>query len=135
MNSSPPSIPDAIGFGVFLASFVYAPSVAAVIGPYLMIVLASVVGASFATKRREKTTRLGALFYFLRVAALAVLGTVSIASIASSYNDNITERVLITPVALAIGAIGDDWPALIRYFIGKFFGAVDFFRGGRGGTP
>lgn len=136
MNSSPPSIPDAIGFGVFLASFVYAPSVAAVVGPYIMIVLASVVGASFATKRREKTTRLGALVYFLRVAGLAVLVTVSIASAASSYYDNLTERVLITPVALAIGAIGDDLPALIRFLVGKFFGAVDFFRGGgKGGTP
>ena len=132
MNNSPPSIPDAIGFGVFLASFVYAPGVAAVVGPYIMIVLASVVGASFATKRREKTTRLAALVYFLRVAGLAVLVTVSIASAASSYYDNITERVLITPVALAIGAVGDDLPALIRYLAGKFFGAVDFFRGGGG---
>jgi hypothetical protein len=134
MNSSPPGIPDAIGFGVFLAGFVYAPSVAAVVGPYIMIVLASVVGASFATKRREKTTRTAALFYFLRVAGLAVLVTVSIASVASSYYDNLTERVLITPIALIVGAIGDDWPKLLQKIVRVIFSAVDLVRG-KGGTP
>jgi hypothetical protein len=92
------------------------------------------VGASFATKRREKTTRLGALFYFLRVAGLAVLVTVSIASAASSYYDNLTERVLITPVALIVGAVGDDWPKLLQKIVRVFFSAIDLARG-KGGTP
>jgi hypothetical protein len=127
--NSPPTIPDAIGFGVFLASLVYAPAVAAVVGPYIVIVLASIIGASFAVKRREKTTRLAALVYFLRVAGLAVLVTVSIASAASSYYNSLTERVLITPVALIVGAIGDDWRALLHKSVRVIFSLVDLARG------
>lgn len=128
MNNQP-SVLDAVGFGTFLASWVYAPSVAAVVGPYIVIVLAAVIGASFALKRREKTTRLVAVLYFLRVAGLAVLGTVSIASIASSYYSSLTERALITPVAFLIGAVGDDWPALSRAIVRFIFRAIDLARG------
>ncbi len=132
MNQS--GITDAVGFGIFLAGLVYAPGVAAVVGPYIVIVLASVVGASFAVKRREKTTRAGALFYFLRVAGLAVLITVSLASIGSSYYDNLTQRVLITPVALMVGAVGDDWPALLRAIVRFIFSTIDLARG-KGKAP
>jgi len=128
MNSQP-SVTDAVGFGVFLAGLVYAPNVAQVVGPYIVIVLASIIGASFALKRREKTARLAALWYFLRVAGLAVLGTVSLASIGSSYYSSLTERVLITPVAFLIGAVGDDWPALLRAIVRFMFRAVDLARG------
>lgn len=133
------SVTDAVGFGIFLAGLFYAPNVAAVVGPYIVIVLASVIGASFALKRREKSTRLGAVWYFLRVAGLAVLITVSLAGIGSSYYSTLTERVLITPVALMIGAIGDDWPALLRNIVRMFFRAVDIARGkpdaGKGESP
>ena len=128
MNSQP-SVLDAVGFGIFVASWVYAPSVAAVVGPYIVIVLAAVIGASFALKRREKTARLVAIWYFLRVAGLAVLITVSLASIASSYYSSLTERALITPVALMIGAIGDDWPKLLRAIVRFIFRAIDLARG------
>jgi len=138
MNSQS-SVLDAVGFGIFIASWVYAPSVAAVVGPYIVIVLASVIGASFALKRREKTTRLVAIWYFLRVAGLAVLITVSLAGIVSSYYSSLTERVLITPVALMIGAIGDDWPKLLRAIVRFIFRAVDLARGkpssGEEGSP
>jgi len=128
MNGQP-SVLDAVGFGIFIASWVYAPSVAAVVGPYIVIVLAAVIGASFALKRREKTARLVAIWYFLRVAGLAVLITVSLAGIVSSYYSSLTERVLITPVALMIGAIGDDWPKLLRNIVRIFFRAIDLARG------
>ena len=132
MNTQP-SVTDAVGFGIFLASLVYAPNVAAVVGPYIVIVLAAVIGASFALKRREKTSRLSALWYFVRVAGLAVLITVSLAGIGSSYYSSLTERVLITPVALLIGAVGDDFPAVVRYFLNRLMAGVDLFRNGKGG--
>jgi len=127
MNGSP-SITDAVGLGIFLAGLVYAPGVAAVVGPYIVIILASVIGASFAVKRREKTTRLAAAWYFFRVAGLAVLVTVSLASWASNHYGGWTERSLITPVALLIGAIGDDWPQFLRGIVRALFSTVDFFR-------
>lgn len=128
------SVVDVVGLGVFLAGLVYQPEIAAVIGPYLVIILASVVGAAFALKRREKTTRLSALFYFLRVSGLAVLMTVFLAAVFSSYYSSLTERILIAPVALMLGVIGDDFPAVVRYLAAKFLAGVDLFRG-KGGTP
>lgn len=128
MNGQP-SVTDAVGFGVFLAGLVYAPNVAEVVGPYVVIVSASIIGASFALKRREKTARLAALWYFLRVAGLAVLITVSLAGIGSTYYSSLTERVLITPVALVIGAIGDDWPKLLRAVVRFIFRTGDLARG------
>jgi uncharacterized membrane protein YiaA len=128
MNSQT-SVTDAVGFGIFIAGLVYAPNVAEVVGPYIVIVLASIIGASFALKRREKTTRLVALWYFLRVAGLAVLITVSLAGIGSSYYSSLTERVLITPVALLIGAVGDDWPKLLRAIVRIIFRAIGLATG------
>lgn len=132
--SQTPSITDVVGLGIFLASLVYSPEVAGIVAPYLVIIVAAVVGASFALKRREKTTRLSALWYFLRVAGLAVLLTGWLAAQFSSYYDNLTERALIAPVALTIGAIGDDFPAVARYLLSKFLAGVDLFRG-KGGNP
>ena len=77
--SQSPSITDVVGLGIFLAGLVYSPEVASIVGPYLVIIVAAVVGASFALKRRDKTTRLSALWYFLRVSGLAVIDTVSLA--------------------------------------------------------
>jgi hypothetical protein len=131
MNNSP-SVTDAVGLGVFVASLVYSPSVAAVVGPYIVIILASVIGASFAVRRAEKTTRLAALGYFLRVAGLAVLITVSIATFIGNNYTGWTERALIAPVALVIGAVGDDWDKLLRAIVRGVFSAVDFFRPGGG---
>lgn len=132
MNSSP-SVTDAIGLGIFLAGLVYSPNVAAVVGPYIVIILASVIGASFAVRRAEKTTRLAAVGYFLRVAGLAVLITVSIAAFLGNRYEGWTERALITPVALIVGAVGDDWPKLLRAIVRMVFSAVDFFRPKGGG--
>lgn len=129
MVKETPSITDVIGLGILLASVFYRPEVAAVVGPYIIIILASVVGASFAVKRREKTTRLAAVGYFLRVSGLAVILTVSAASVASSYYDNLTERVLIAPVALFIGAVGDDFPQLAKWFLAKLLAGFDVMRG------
>lgn len=123
------SATDAVGLGIFLAGLVYAPNVAAVVGPYIVIVLAAIIGASFALKRREKTSRLAALFYFLRIAGVAVLGTVSVASIGSAYHESLSERVLIIPVAFMIGAIGDEWPRFLRALVRFFFAAIDLVRG------
>jgi hypothetical protein len=128
--SAPPSVvPDAIGLGIFLASVVYAPEVASVVGPYLIIIIAAVIGASFATARRDKSTRLSALWYFSRVTGLAVLLTVVVAGIWSSWQPSVSQRFAIVPVALLIGFFGDDFPYYARRFVGIAWDMADKFRG------
>lgn len=116
-----------------MASFIFAPEVANVVGPYMVIIVGSAIGASFALGRREKSTRKAAFFFFLRIAGLAVLLTAGLAAIAHSFRPDLNERLLLAPIAILIGWIGDGWPAVFRKTMKVFWGAVDTFRG-TGGT-
>lgn len=128
MNGGGPDITDAVGLGVLIAQLIYAPPVASIVGPYITIVLAAVIGASFAVSRHQRTTRLAAAWYFFRVGGLAMMLTGGIAGWAGNYYEGWTERALIAPVALLIGSIGDDFPALARWALAKFVRGVDFLR-------
>lgn len=120
------AIPDIVAVAVFIAALIFSPQVAAVVGPYVVIIGSAVVGASFAVARRERSTRLSALWYFSRVTGLAVAVTVAIATWAASYwaESGLTVRFLISPIAFVIGLIGDDLPELaakvVRFFMGRF---------------
>lgn len=126
MDDKPPIV-DVVGLGIFLAGLVYAPNVAAIVGPYVVIILASILGASFAVKRRQKTTRLAALAYFLRVAGVAVIGTVIIAGVVAAQYETVTERMLIAPIAFVIGAL--DWSRVGAYLTDRLLALADTFRG------
>lgn len=127
------SITDIVGLCIFLAALLFSNEAAAVLGPYMVIVIASSIGASFALSRREKTTRAAALWFFTRVNGLAVLLTVGLAAAASTYQPGLHERVLLAPIALLVGFIGDDWPRLLSKVVRVLYGALDLVRG-KGGS-
>ena len=127
MNQQP--LTDIVGLLALAAALMFSPSVAAVVGPYLVIVIASAIGASFAVARREKATRLGAVFFFTRVVGLACLLTVGTAAAVAAYKPEWSPRLLIAPIALMIGFIGDSWPALLRKVMDVIFKGVDLIRG------
>lgn len=107
------------------ASFVFGPEAAVFVGPYIVIILASTVGASFALGRRETSARNSAIWFFLRVNALATILTVALATIVSGTYPTLHERVLIAPIAFVVGFIGDDWPAILRWVGKKINAFVD----------
>lgn len=123
-----PSIVDVVGLFVLIAATVFSNEAAAIVGPYLVIVVAAAIGASFKLSRKEKMTRVDAVFFFLRVVILAVLLTAGAAKIANSYRPDIPIRVLIAPIALMIGYV--DWPHLLSKIVGMVYGGVDLLRGG-----
>jgi predicted membrane channel-forming protein YqfA (hemolysin III family) len=123
-----PSIVDVVGLFVLIAATVFSNEAAAIVGPYLVIVVAAAIGASFKLSRKEKMTRTDAVFFFLRVVILAVLLTAGAAKIANSYRPDIPIRVLIAPIALMIGYV--DWPHLLSKIVGMVYGGVDLLRGG-----
>jgi len=125
---------DIVGLFVFIAALVFSADVAAVVGPYIVIGIAAVIGASFSLSRRAKSTRVGALWFFVRIALLAMLITGIISAIAVSYQPDLPERLLLAPIALLIGWIGDDWPAVFAKLMRMVWGAVDLVRGGKGGA-
>lgn len=129
MNSTPI---DIVSVCVVIAALLFAPEVAAVVGPYIVIMLASTVGASFALARRERSTRSNALLFFARTSGLSVLLTVGFAAVVSSYRPEVPERVLLAPVALVLGFVGDDWPVVLRWMGRKVAQLVDVIIRSRG---
>jgi hypothetical protein len=126
------SLTDAVGLSIVIAAAAFSPEVAQVVGPYVLIAAASVIGASFALARRPPSSRWGALFYFSRVVGLAILLTVGLSAWLSSRYPDFSERALLAPVALVIGFA--DWPALLgaafKGGLAAIFKTIDSFRSG-----
>lgn len=126
------SVTDAFGLSVLIAAMAFSPEVAAVVGPYILIAAASVIGASFSLARRPPSSRWSAFGYFARVVGLATLLTVALSALLASHYASLSERALLAPVALLIGFIGHDWPKLLRSVVGGIFKTIDNFRASGG---
>lgn len=116
---------DPISVTVALAAMVFAPEVAHVAGPYLIILFASTIGASFALKARARTGRLSAAMFFFRVNGLSVLLTYSVASAVNSRYPIEDLRNWFAPVAFSIGFVGDRWPAVMMWAARKGSRVID----------
>ena len=116
---------DPTHVAVTVASAMLAPALAEVVGPYVIIFIASTIGASWALGRQATMTRLKALLFFLRINFTAAIVTSSIASALAKqmgYASGTGEGLwLIAPIALVIGGVGDDWPALIHWVLKRKF--------------
>ena len=116
---------DPTHVAVTIASAVLAPALADVVGPYVIIFIASTIGASWALGRQATMSRLKALLFFLRINFTAAIVTSSIASALAKqmgYASGTGEGLwLIAPIALVIGGVGDDWPALIHWVLKRKF--------------
>ena len=116
---------DPTHVAITVASAVLAPALAEVVGPYVIIFIASTIGASWALGRQATMSRLKALLFFLRINFTAAIVTSSIASALAKqlgYASGTGEGLwLIAPIALVIGGVGDDWPALIHWVVKRKF--------------
>lgn len=116
---------DPISLTIALATAVFAPEVANAVAPYLVIVFASSIGASFALASRETTTRLMAALFFLRVNGLAVLLTYTFAAFVNSLYPLDDLRSWFSIIAFGIGFVGDRWPLILDWAGRKLARAVD----------
>lgn len=127
---------DPISVTVALATLVFAPEVARVVGPYLVILFASTIGASFALAARESSTKLNAALFFFRVNGLSVLLTHSIAYAVNLGYPVEDQQTWFAPIAFALGFIGDRWPAVFTWAAKKLSKLIDVLiklRGDGGG--
>lgn len=53
---------DPVNMAIALASVIFGPALAGVIGPYAVILIASTVGAAWSLGRRDQSARLGAAY-------------------------------------------------------------------------
>lgn len=135
MNNNGP-IPDILAVVVAIAALIFSQEVAHMVGPYLLIIMASAIGASWTVKRQDMTSRAGAMWYFAKVCGAAVLLTGFLSALISGFHADLTERSLLVPVAFGLGAVGSDWKPVILWAARKIGQMVDIFiklRGGGGG--
>ncbi|MGF6347898.1 hypothetical protein [Variovorax sp. W2I14] len=125
-------IADIVGVAVFIAALLFSSEVAAVVGPYMVIVVAATLGASFKVARREKTTRTSAVLFFLRVVGMAVLFTSAAAAALNAYRPELSPRVTVAPIALLIGFV--DWPWALGKLVSWGASALERMVGGKGGA-
>lgn len=130
----PPSAVDVVTLFAVIAALVFSNEVAIVVAPYILIIVASLVGASFALGRRETTSKLNAAFFFIRVAGMAVFLTAWLASYISTKQPDLHERLLLAPIAIFIGWIGDDWPKIFTKVLKFALRMLDLARG-KGEAP
>ena len=123
---------DPVSVAVALLSVTLGPQLAAIVGPYAVIVLASTTGAAWALGRREASTRTSAFAYFGRITATAVLLSVAIESAVHQWLIPTDSHWLLAPIALLVGGIGDDWPAVGRWVLERA-GRLIERRAGAGG--
>ena len=125
---------DPVSVAIALASVIFGPALAAVIGPYAVIIVSATVGAAWALGRREPGARLGAAWYFLRLNATAVLVTVSLANLAGQWVGQQNTTWLLAPIALLVGGVGDDWPRIGRWLLERAGRLIERRAGGDGGA-
>lgn len=114
---------DVMQLFVVMAAAIFGQPIADVVGPYLLIIFAAATGAGWSLGRREAKGKWSAFFYFVRVVFTAILLTVVIAKVVVMYMPKVEGELLIAPVALIIGLIGDDWLKVFDWLVevGKKF--------------
>lgn len=125
---------DPVSVAIALASVIFGPALATVIGPYAVIIVSATVGAAWALGRREPGARLGAAWYFLRLNATAVLVTAGMATLAGRWLGIAETNWMLAPIALLVGGVGDDWPRLARWVFERAGRVLERKAGGDGGA-
>lgn len=113
---------DPVSVAVVLASTLFGPQLAAIIGPYAVILLGATVGAAWALGRRETDKKSGAVAYFMLINGTAVLVTVGISNLVGKWLGHEDANWLLAPVAMVIGGVGHDWPGVLKTVQEKIMG-------------
>lgn len=122
---------DFIAVMTFIASLIFSGEVAAIVGPYVTILAAASIGASFALAKREVGTRADGRMFFIRTVGLALMFTVILSQAVHAHYPLLNERVSLIPIAMLLGFGGDEMPKLLARVWRKIIGVIDFIRKGQ----
>lgn len=111
---------DPVSVMITLLAAILSPAVSAVLGPYAVIILASGTGAAWSLGRREPTSKLSALWFFLRVNMTACVLTSSVAALLNKVYAVHDVEWSYALVAFGIGLVGDDWKAVSMWVLDRF---------------
>jgi hypothetical protein len=127
MSPQPPPI-DIVTVFIAIAGVLFGPDLAAVIGPYAVILLGAALGAGWSATRREPGTRGGTLLHMLLMMGWALIVTVP-AAIVAGLLFGLEAKWLLGPVAVVIAGIGPDWPEVGRWGLGLLKGLAERWAG------
>lgn len=111
---------DIVYVMVTILTALFGPQMASILGPFAVIVLSSIGGAAWSVGRRPTAMRTisSDAFFFFRLSITAIMVTGGIAVFAERWTGAGTRQWTLPVIALLIGAVGDDWPAVGRWFAG-----------------
>lgn len=135
--SNPATQPlDVVTLAVALGAGVFGPELAAIVGPYAVIVVASALGAGWSASRIEVRTKGAMAWHMGKMIGLALIVTVPLAEITAREFGYPLNWVL-GPLATGIGALGPDGIGFLwREVIGAVLGNLRTWLAGRlGGAP
>ena len=111
---------------VAIVTMVLSPSLAEIVGPYLVIILGAVTGTYFRISQRGPMGRMEALGFFVITAGVAMLLTVPLCEIVQRYIPaRIEAEWLFGPMAFSIGLVGERWPLIGQWAGRKLSKLVD----------
>lgn len=116
-----------------IASSVFGVQMSLVIGPYIVIAITAMGGASVMIMQRQGDGNVRAFIYFMASTMLAIMLTVPLSMIAASFWEPIKEQWLFAPVSFGLGYAGDKWGAFFAWAGGKVSAFIDVLIAARGG--
>lgn len=117
-----------------LASTIFSASVAAVVGPYVVIAIGAMGGAAVALMQRESSGRAKAILFFCGATVMAILLTVPLAMLTTMAFKGVPDQWLFAPFAFGLGYLGDKWPSAMSWAWSKANAFIDILIQLRG-TP
>jgi len=117
MNPQPIAL-DPVAVAIAIAAALFGPDLAEVVGPYAVIVLGAMLGATWSASRRPATDRGNTAIYMTFWVVASLLFTVPCAVLASNYLPaSMGPRVLLPFVATVISGVGSDWLGVFKWAI------------------
>lgn len=105
MNPTPPL--DIVTVAIALSTWALGAELAQYVGPYSIIFLGALGGATWSASSRENETRWQALRYVIWMVGLALIVTVPLAEMISRWSD-VAAHWMFAPVAVVVAA-RPDW--------------------------
>lgn len=120
---------------IALGSALFGPQLAAVIGPYAVILIAATVGAAWSLGRRAPSSTGSAVRYFALLNGTAMLVTVQVANAMGMWLRLDDTSWLLAPIAMVIGGVGEAWPRIGRWAIERAGRIIERRTGSEGDKP
>ena len=110
-----------------LASTVFSATVAAVVGPYIVIGIGAMAGSGISLMQRPKLGWLNALLFFMGASTISLLLTVNLSLMLAGVFSSLQAHWLFAPVSFGLGYLGSKWGAILEWVGAKFNKWVDLF--------